>query len=252
MHGTRLDVRFSRMSPKGLPATIRHLRPVQPLHFPSEQPEWSLGQSTRHLNLCVLLREILLSVLLPDHSVGCDAFVYFDASNPKRCLAPDAFVKLGVPHESFDSWKTWELRAPDMAVEILSRDTRETITFEEKLKRYLAVGVAELFAVHLDSPPGERLSAWDRVDGDLVERAVTNESTPCLTLGLHFVLAPANGEPVALRLARDASGRDLLPTDREAREAAERERGAAEREREAAEQEVIRLRALLSAKSEKP
>jgi len=218
---------------------IQHLRPVQPLHFPSSQPQWDLGQSIRHLDLCTLLREILLAAVTRSDSVGCDQFVYFDASRPKRCLAPDGMVKLGVPQEQFLSWKTWENGTPELGIEILSpSDTPETLTSEEKFERYHAAGVRELVVFHVDGPVGKRLRAWDRIDGDLVERMVRDEVTPCLTLGMWWVLRPANDQPVALRLARDAAGGDLVAT--------EREKTAAERQaKEAALAEVARLQALL-------
>ena len=222
------------------PESIRHVRPAQPLHFPSSQPEWDVGQSIRHLHLCTLLHEILLSVLLPSSSVGCDQFVYFDAANPRRCLAPDGFVKLGVPQEMFESWKVWEKGAPELAVEVLSpSDTREPLSLQEKMDRYASVGVRELIVFDVDAAEGTRLRAWDRLDGELVERIVESERTPCVTFGMWFVLAPANDQPTALRLARDPAGVDLVLTEREAKE---REREA----KEAALEEIARLRAELT------
>jgi hypothetical protein len=38
--------------------------------------------------------------------------VYFDASDPARCLAPDLFVRTGVPDAAFGSWKVWERGTP--------------------------------------------------------------------------------------------------------------------------------------------
>ena len=38
---------------------------------------------------------------MPEHTVGADQFVYFDAAAPRRCLAPDAFVTLGVQDHDF-------------------------------------------------------------------------------------------------------------------------------------------------------
>ena len=203
------------------PESIRHVRPAQPLRFPSSQPEWDVGQSIRHLHLCTILHEILLSVLAPASSVGCDQFVYFDAANPRRCLAPDGFVKLGVPQEMFESWKVWEKGAPELAFEVLSpSDTREPISFQEKMDRYASIGVRELVVFDVDAREGTRLRAWDRLDGELVERIVESERTPCVTLGMWFVLAAANAQPIALRVARDAAGADLVLTEREAKEAA--------------------------------
>jgi len=228
-------------------ADIQHLRPVQPLHFPSSQPEWDLGQSTRHVSLCKMLNDILLGAVTRNDSVGWDQFLYFDASSPRRCLAPDGMVKLGVPQEEFESWKTWERGTPELGIEISSpSDTPETLSFQEKHERYHAAGVRELVVFDVDGPVGKRLRAWDRIDGDLVERVVRDEVTPCLSLGLWFVLRPANDQPVALRLARDAGGGELVPTERE-RTAAEHQAMEAERHaKEAALAEVARLQALLA------
>jgi hypothetical protein len=191
--------------------------------------------------MCDLLYQVLRHAVGEQHSVGKDNFVYWDASKPRRKCAPDAFVKLGVPHALFDSWKTWEHGAPELAVEILSpSDSPEKLTWDQKMERYLALGVRELIAFHVESPEGSRLRAWDRLENDLVERLVEGETTPCLTLrGLHWVLAESrapSGEElsVALRLARDPAGRELVPTVSEARIAA-------------AEAELARLRAELAA-----
>ncbi len=184
-----------------------------------------MGQSGRHYELCKALYEILRAAAGPEHTVSCDAFVYFDAANPERKLAPDGAVKLDVPQHAFDSWKTWEGGAPELAFEVLSpSDSPERWTFEEKLVRYRALGVGELVVFHADGEPGSRLRVWDRIDGDLVERAVTDERTPCVVLDLHLVVAPADGWPACVRLARDAEGRDLVLTAEEARIRAEEAR----------------------------
>jgi hypothetical protein len=53
--------------------------------------------------------------------VGADQFVYFDAANPKRCLAPDAFITLGVPDHDFDAYLAWEEGTPDVALRVTSQ-----------------------------------------------------------------------------------------------------------------------------------
>jgi hypothetical protein len=188
-----------------------------------------MGQGLRHFDLCVALNQMLRSVCGPEHTVGADQFVYFDAAEPRRCLAPDAFVTLGVPHRFFESYLVWEEGTPDLAFEILSpSDSPERWTFEEKLERYRALGVHELVTFHGDAEPGQRLRVWDRIEHDLVERVVTDETTPCLTLGLTLLVGPVDEIPVGLRLARDGEGRDLVLTAREGRIAAEAGRIAAE------------------------
>ena len=215
--GARLDdVSTTRAS------SLQHVRPAEPLRFPEQEPESErMGQGRRHLKLCKALFEILCDACVPEHTVGADQFVYFDAANPKRCLAPDAFVALGVPDHDFDTYLVWEEGTPELAFEMLSpSDTPERWTFEEKLRRYRALGVRELVTFHVDAPPGERLRVWDRLEHDLVERVVVDDRTPCVTLGLTLLVGPVlvgtdREYPVALRLARDADGRDLVPTTEE-------------------------------------
>lgn len=195
------------------PDGIRYVRPIRPVDFPASDPDWDMGEGKRHQLFCDLLKQVLAVAAGPGASVGCDQFVYFDASNPQRKCAPDAFVKLDVPDELFDTWRTWEKGSPELCVEILSEsDTREKLTLDEKLHRFHVMGVAEVVAFDVEAPIGRRLRAWDLVDGDLVERIVEAEATPCRTLGLWFVLAPCADPPleVALRLAENRGGDRLV------------------------------------------
>ena len=165
---------------------------------------------------------MLRAVCVPEHTVGADPFVYFDAANPKRCLAPDGFVTLSVPDHDFESYLVWEEGTPDVAFEVLSpNDSPERWTFEEKLRRYHALGVRELVTFHVDAEPGARLRVWDRIDNDLVERVVTEDKTPCLTLGVVLLVGPVDEYYVGLRIARDADGTEA---EAKATEAAARKR----------------------------
>ena len=216
---------------------LRYVRPIQPVDFPSSAAEWEMPESKRHHRLCALLVEILRNAFKTRHNIGADQFVYYDASNPRRCLAPDAFIKLGTPDEDFASWKTWERGTPELCVEILSpSDSGEKLTWEQKLEGYHALGTRELVAFDIDAPVGERLRVWDRVAEDLVERVVVNEQARCVSLGLDWVVVAADEQPAALRLADHGV---LLPTGEEAQCAA----------KEAALLEVARLEKLLVERS---
>ena len=230
-------------------ASLRHVRPVQPLRFPEQEPdEERMGQGRRHRHLCEALYQMLCAVCVPEHTVGADQFVYFDAANPRRCLAPDAFVTLGVTDHDFDSYLVWEEGTPDVAFEVLSpSDTPERWTFEEKLRRYHALGVRELVTFHVDAPEGERLRIWDRLEQDFVERTVTGDTSPCVTLGLTLLIGPVDKYPASLRLARDAEARDLVLTTEEQRLAADRARQSAETAQKSAEARVRALEAKLDA-----
>ena len=223
---------------------LPYVRPVQPLFFPEQEPEHErLGQHPRHEELCTYLKLLLRALVGPAHTVSADMFLYWNASNPRECRAPDAALKLGLTQASLfehPSWKTWELGVPELVVEVLSlSDTRERWTLDEKREAYERIGVSEFVVFDLDRPEGQRLQVWDRVDGDFVQRIVDGERTPCVTLSdalaspIEWLVAPIHDYPAALRLAKEGS---LVPTDHERALAAEAQRLAAETQRLAAEQ----------------
>ena len=190
---------------------LRHRRPVQPLLFPSNEPESErVPESKRHLTLRTALYQVLSLELHGAHSVGSEQFIYWNARDPRRCCSPDAFVKLGVHDEMFETWKTWERGVPELVVEILSRSDRDVLTWQDKLERFYELGAREVVRFDADASPGERVRVWDRIEDDLVERVVEGDATPCATLGLFWIVGPVDGVDVGLRLARDAAGHDAI------------------------------------------
>ncbi len=229
----------------------RYLRAPEPIHFPSEEsPEEAVSETKRHLEARTTLY-LLLRSALSGCSVGSDQFVYSDAADPRKCLSPDVFVKLASRDNDFDTWKVWERGAPELAVEIVSASDRRDDDWADKLARYHASGVREV--VRFDAQDeAQPLRVWDRVDGDLMERAP--ESTllkECSALGLWWAVVPSAEYGLQLRLARDREGRDLLATpdetstrlaaelaeERKARALAEHERIVADHERKLADHE---------------
>lgn len=195
---------------------LRYLRPVQPLRFPANEPEdEKVPESPQHLKLRTFLYMLLEFVLGKEHSVGSEQFIYWNARSPRRQCAPDVFVKLGVPSSLAPSWKTWELGAPELVVEITSPSDVERYTWEQKLERFHELGAREVVRFDREGEPGARIRVWDRVEDDLVERAVDADATPCLTLGMFWIVAPAGELASALRLARDIEGRDLVLSETE-------------------------------------
>lgn len=223
-----------------------YVRAPAPICFPSEEsPEEHVSETKRHLEARTLLY-LLLKDAFAGQAIGSDQFVYWDASDPRKCLSPDLFVKLGAREQSFDIWKVWERGAPDIAVEIVSASDHRDADWGDKMARYLASGIGEVVRFDpLDRKQPVRV--WDRIEGDLVERAP--ESTrlrECVALGLWWVVVSSAEYGPQLRLARDREGRDLLPTpdedrmrlaeqlaeERKARSAAEHARILAEHARE--------------------
>lgn len=254
-----------------------YVRAPRPIHFPSEERlEERVPETKRHLKARTTLF-LLLEAACAGSAVGSEQFVYWDAGDPRKCLSPDVFVKVGARDDAFDSWKVWERGAPDVAVEIVSESDHREGDWAEKLARYQASGIGEL--VRFDAgDEGRPIRVWDRVDGELVERAPASPALrECVTLKMWWTVVPSAHGPM-LRLARDREGRVLLPTpdeervrlaeelaeERKARTAAEHERmlaqhermlaqralreerEAREKEQEAAAAEIERLRAELA------
>lgn len=210
-------------------SAIEYVRPPRPLRFLANDPEWEMGQSTVHFKLCVYIWAALRRVVGPESTVGADNFVYFDASDAERKCAPDAFVRLGFPAAEFSSWKTWQSGSPDLCIEILSpRETKEKLTLDDKLDAFHTMGVREVICFDIDAPVGSRLRAWDWLEGDLVERIVRNERTPCITLGKWFLVARLGDVASALAIADDQAGNGIVLTDAERADAEAAARRAAE------------------------
>jgi len=221
---------------------FEYVRPIRPRRFPVEA---EVPESLRHLEVRTALYQLLCFFLRGQALVGSDQFVYYDASNPKACLAPDVYLKLGSEHTDVTSWKTWELGTPDLAIEIASRSDAPEEPWEKKLVRYHRLGVREL--VRFDPRVTESLRIWDYVEGDLAERRLTPSSpVRSRVLGVWWVVVPHDRWGPMLRIARDALGQDLIKNELETETEAHREAEAREREAETRvrelEAELRRLR----------
>jgi hypothetical protein len=213
-------------------APRRSTAPSSTPYFPEEA---SVPEHKRHLELRTLLY-LVLGTLGREHTIGSEQFIYYDPTDPSRCVAPDAFVRLFVPDSIFGSWKTWERGVPEVAVEIVSDSDASPASWDAKLLRYQELGVGELVRFDPDETPSLQVRIWDQIEGKLIERTDKNDRRLCRGLSLYWVVVPTRNLPAALRLARDAEGRDLVLTPEETeahgREAEARAREAADRARE--------------------
>ena len=180
----------------------------------------------------------------PDVYVSGDLLIYYEEGNPRKSVAPDAFVVFGAEHRQRMTYKLWEEpKAPDFALEVASPNTwREDEGPKRRL--YARLGVKEYWQY---DPTGEhlgvRLKGWRLVEGAYEPQPVVAslDGTRFLrseTLGLdlnvkgeemHF-LDPATGERLLSVREQDSARR------------------AAESRAEAAEARVAELEALLREK----
>jgi len=209
------DSSFARNRPQR-----SYLRAPVPIHFPEseEMPETGV-----HLEVRTALYLLVRDFVGARGAVGSEQFVYWDPSEPRRCLAPDLIVRMGAVPGPFPVWKTWERGAPHLAVEVVSPFDTGEAEWQRKLARYRRSGINEI--ARFDPEDAARpLRLWDRLEGDLVERDLIGDNALlCDTLAVYWCVRsdPTLGQ--TLRFSHDALGQELVPTS------AERERAAAER-----------------------
>jgi Uma2 family endonuclease len=213
-----------------------YLRAPIPLRFPesAEMPEGKL-----HLELRTLLYQFLQFAFAREAGIGCDQFVYWDPTDPRACLAPDAFVRFGQPDDLFGSWKVWERGAPHVAVEVISASDDGPAAWSEKLAKYHRLGVREL--IRFDPEASEQVfRIWDLIEGDLIERKLGAPVAQSRVLPGFWRIVERPGFGATLRLSHDERGERLFLTpaehEAEARRAeAEAQRAEAEARRAEAE-----------------
>jgi hypothetical protein len=195
--------------------------------FPEEA---EVPETQVHFELRVLLYQLLCDHLGLEAIVGSDQFVYYDAGEPSRCVAPDIYVQLAPPAGKIRSWKTWERGAPDMAVEIVSPSDAPALPWAEKLARYQSMGVRELVRFDPEACAGEPvLRIWDRVDGRLLERDLTTGPCRSSVMNMRWVVGEADDHVTALRVTQSVDSDALVPTRKEARQAEAEARQAVDR-----------------------
>ena len=191
---------------------VRYLRAPRPLHFPEHE---QVPETKWHLELKTLVYQFLKLAFADRAHIGCDQFVYWDAANPRVCLAPDAFLRFGGPDELFGSWKVWERGAPHVAVEIISDHDARDRNWEAKLLHYRQLGVQELVRFDPDAPE-RKLQVWHRVENDLVEREASAEPMRSNVLPGYWLVVEDGRIGPSLRLSHDPQGRELFLTSSEA------------------------------------
>lgn len=185
--------------------------------------------------------------------------MYWDPTNPRACLSPDAFVRFGAKDEHFRSWKVWERGAPHVAVQIISDSDASELSWDEKLERYRRLGVSELVWFDPESLT-HPLRVWDFVGDDLLERRLLEPLAQSRHLGCYWLPIEEPNGGLTLRLSRDEHGLQLLPTpaehnahrfhaEGEARRVAENALRLEIEARRAADQRIVLLEAELKRRS---
>lgn len=207
-----------------------------------------LGEHEQLTYIRELLRPLLVRLFAERGEfchVGSDQFIYWVKGDPKQQLAPDVYVLPGVTQSlAISSWKVWERDGivPSWAFEVVSSNDWEKDCVEN-IPKYDALGVREVMLFDPDSYLGEvprtpdriAFTRFERRDGRLVRTARSKADrlfSPFL--GVWF-RAIGDGGDLRVRVALDAQGDELFPTEAEA--ALEAERAARQAEHAAKQAE---------------
>jgi hypothetical protein len=193
-----------------------------------------------------------------DDVVSTDQFFAWVEEHPKVRVAPDVYVARAgtVPLDGVAC--TWEpgREPPRFAVEVVGIDKDQD--YIDAPERYAALGCPELvvFEPRIGDDSSEPALTVFRDIGDQALTAVYRGDGPVLSRELGAWLVVQNeGDERVLRIARDALGQDLVPTQEERLEKEhallEKERALKDKERARAEAAEARLRALERQATEK-
>jgi hypothetical protein len=173
-----------------------------------------------------------------------DNFFAWIREEPLVRVSPDVYLlddPPPLPHPKM--WQTWlpGHRPPRWAVEVVSEDWKKD--YDEAPLKYAQLGTRELVIFDPDvalssERRGKRvpLQVYRRdADGAFVRVYAGEGPTPSEELDA-FLVVKGDGAAVRLRIARDPSGNDLVPTSEEAKLAAEEAKLAAEEAKLAAEE----------------
>ena len=208
-----------------------------------------MGETEIHVNEIVNLLVMLREWFRKNSRayVASNLFLYYQEGDPRKRVAPDIMVVLGVEKRVRRIYKLWEEgKGPDVVIEVTSRSTRwRDLQFKKRL--YQRLGVAEYY---LYDPTGDYLPELLR--GYHLEKsryrlaAAAGGRWRSPRLGLDLAI-----EAGRLRLYDPETGRWRLTPEEQARAQeraeADRTRAEADRAREAqarraAEVELQRLR----------
>ncbi|WP_136971133.1 Uma2 family endonuclease [Polyangium sorediatum] len=224
--------------------------PDDPTFYPAFD---DMGESALQRLMTELLRPLIARFLAErciQAFVGADQFIYWIKGNAKAVVAPDVYVMPGLPSDVAPRcWKVWQTGvAPSFALEIIAEED-ENKDVSQSPQRHDELGTRELvvFDPYVDVRSGRTRFRVHRRDerGKLVVVEATNADRVWSEVLGCMLRAVGGGDAMRLRLAVDAEGEELFPTEAEAAQEAKRkaEEAARNAERKAEEAREAELAA---------
>lgn len=194
-------------------------------------------ETQRHKLQMDLLLDTLQSWLdhREDGYIGGNMFIYFSTEQARNqdFRGPDFFAVLGVPKTERKSWVVWEEgKAPNVVIELLSESTKQEDKTRKKQVYQNQMRVPEYFwydPFNREDWAGFSLqkNQYQPLEKDENQRYISEQ------LGLALVQWQGNYKGVeAVWLRWETLEGELLPTERELREQAEKEVQQAQRKNE--------------------
>ena len=209
----------------------------------AEDLEEKIGQGVAHGEATLLFASVTKILVAEQHRtarVAWDLFVEWDPNDPRARVSPDVLLLDGQPPDIEPSiWQTWKpsCEPPRFALEIVSEKSRAK-DYDLSPLRYSALGTEEL-AVFDPTPRGADafpLQVFRRSDRGQFLRAYAGPGPAESVVLRAWLVVTDGGERV--RLAHDAEGRDLIPTQEEQADAARQQARTAEQQARTAEQQA--------------
>jgi Uma2 family endonuclease len=182
--------------------------------------------------------------------LGADQFFAWLRNEPMVRVSPDVYLIDEPPPAPLPkSWQTWlpGHKPPRWAVEIVSEDWKKD--YEDAPAKYAQLGTRELVifdpeAATSAATRGARvpLQVYRRDDDGAFVLVYRGDGPVRSNQIGAFLVVQSVGATMRLRVARDASGTDLVPTVEEARRAADQRAETAEERVRALEAELAALR----------
>jgi hypothetical protein len=200
---------------------------IDPTVYPVEE---KVGEDLLQRLIVELLRPLIVALFAlrgKKALVGADQFIYWEQHNPRKVVAPDIYVLPGVgPRTRVKAWKVWETGiVPSFALEVMGDDERKDV--ERSPERYAELGVKEVIV--FDPEPerrtdGARFRLFRKVGKrGLVLVEATNEDRVGSKQLDCWLRVLGEGDDVRLRVGLGPQGDELLQTQEERAEQAERE-----------------------------
>ncbi len=202
-----------------------------------------MGESPDQNDINTLLADVLRELARERGWIGlriaADSFFQWVPGHLKVQVSPDVYIMENPPEQTEPEerrrcFKTWlpGIHPPRLAVEVVSRDKKKDFT--DAPARYSSLGCRELIVFDPAVTPRSKRQVFTVFgrddDGLFVRRSAGPGPVYSSVIDAWFVAVKRPDGMRLMRVARDAAGRDLVPSSSE-RADAEAQRAAAEAQR---------------------